>query len=458
MPDPRRVLLAVAIALTGLATIATPALASSAKTTTLPRIRHVWVIMLENKDYGESFQLFAGSDPYLSRTLPSMGALLPYYFGVGHDSLDNYLALVSGQPPTADSKSDCDPDGASNEHTTATNQYGVSQSGGCWFPANVKTIADQLSSHHFTWRGYAEGMDGSCTGAGITNGEYAEKHNPFPYFASLLSDGECADNDVPLYPSGVPAGDIADSNLAADLTSVATTPNFSFIAPNECDDGHNDCIDSSTVSESPQQTEDQLSQDNSFLEKVVPLIMSSPAYKRNGMIVVTFDEGDILPTVLDSCCDEPAFDPDGTPPGGENISGSLDTPGPGGGQVGAVVLSPAIKPKTVSDECYNHYSLLHTMEDLFGLPYLGEAAQDDSNEAGGVNSFSRDVFTDPHGVKGSEKAPAPGGFGSAKNTGPLCETSVIVNAASMQQSATRRARSQRASASRARRGTRRARR
>jgi phosphatidylinositol-3-phosphatase len=398
------------------------------QTTRLPRIRHVWVIVLENKDYGEAYQLYASSDPYLSRTLPSMGALLPYYFSTGHDSLDNYLSIVSGQPPTADSKADCDPDGPSNEHTPATNAYGVSQSGGCWFPANFKTIADQLAARHLTWRGYAEGMEGTCTGSGIPNGEYAEKHNPFPYFASLIGDGQCAADDVPLYPSSDPTDAIAGSNLAIDLQSVQTTPNFSFIAPDECEDGHNDCIDSSSTSESPQQTEDELAEDNTFLKRWVPVIMASPAYKRNGMIVITFDEGDILPTVLDSCCDEPPFDPDGTPPGGENLSSSPYSPGPGGGQVGAVVLSPAIRPGTTSHQCYNHYSLLHTVEDLFGLHYLAEAAQDRSNEPGGVNSFSRDVFTDPGGIDGSVLAPAPGGFRSARNTGPSCETSVVLSA------------------------------
>ena len=59
--------------------------------------------------------------------------------------------------------------------------------------------------------------------------------------------------------------------------------------------------------------------------------------------------------------------------------------GPGGGSIGAVLLSPLIKPGTVSDVQYNHYSLLRTIEDIFGLPHLGDAAMPQ------VRSFGPDV-------------------------------------------------------------------
>jgi hypothetical protein len=73
----------------------------------MPHVRHVFVIVLENKEFAETFgagRLFA---PYLTRTLVSQGALLPNYFGTGHASADNYIAMVAGQPPTAASKNDC---------------------------------------------------------------------------------------------------------------------------------------------------------------------------------------------------------------------------------------------------------------------------------------------------------------------------------------------------------------
>ncbi len=60
--------------------------------------------------------------------------------------------------------------------------------------------------------------------------------------------------------------------------------------------------------------------------------------------------------------------------------------GPGGGRIGTVLLSPLIRPGTVSTVAYNHYSLLRTIEDIFGLPHLGDAAMPQ------VRSFGPDVF------------------------------------------------------------------
>jgi hypothetical protein len=61
--------------------------------------------------------------------------------------------------------------------------------------------------------------------------------------------------------------------------------------------------------------------------------------------------------------------------------------GPGGGLVGAVLLSPYIAAGTTSRVDYNHYSMLGTIEDLFGLPRLADAA--------GATAFGADVFTRP---------------------------------------------------------------
>ncbi len=55
--------------------------------------------------------------------------------------------------------------------------------------------------------------------------------------------------------------------------------------------------------------------------------------------------------------------------------------------MGAVLLSPFIKPGTVSTAAYNHYALLRWVEDTFGLPHLGYAAAD------GLRPFGTDVFT-----------------------------------------------------------------
>ena len=69
-------------------------------------IKHVWLIILENKSYDETFTGL-NYNSYLWQTLPSEGALLQNYYGTGHTSMDNYISLVSGQGPEFDTQNDC---------------------------------------------------------------------------------------------------------------------------------------------------------------------------------------------------------------------------------------------------------------------------------------------------------------------------------------------------------------
>src|SRR6201987_3630780 len=146
-----------AIVLLGAALSAQRAAAASAAP-----VRHVWVIVLENKEFEETFgpgTLFA---PYLTKTLPSEGALVPHYFGTGHSSADNYIAMIAGQPPTFESKEDCpDPLTTLPESSDAN---GVAQGGGgCVYPAKFKTIADQLVAKNLRWRAYAQNIPAPCS-------------------------------------------------------------------------------------------------------------------------------------------------------------------------------------------------------------------------------------------------------------------------------------------------------
>ena len=72
----------------------------------LPTIKHLFVLVLENENSDESFGPNPPS-PYLGKTLPEAGALVPNYFGIGHASLDNYIAMISGQPPNPITQADC---------------------------------------------------------------------------------------------------------------------------------------------------------------------------------------------------------------------------------------------------------------------------------------------------------------------------------------------------------------
>src|SRR5262249_8797405 len=137
---------------------------------------------------------------------------------------------------------------------------------------------------------------------------YAARHNPFVYFHSLLDLGDCASDDLPL------------TQLGADLASPAKTPNYAFIVPNLCHDGSEACLDDAPGG---------LEAADVFLAQWVPKILASPAYRRDGLLVITFSDG---PASDDSgCCNSPAA---------SAPVGSLA----GGGRVGALLLSRYVTP------------------------------------------------------------------------------------------------------------------
>lgn len=333
-------------------------------------VRHVFLIVLENEPFDVTFGAKSLA-PYLAHTLPAQGALLSQYYATGHYSLDNYISLISGQAPNPDTQNDC---GTYVEfHPTAgkLDASGQLAGRGCIFPTQVKTLADQLHTAGLSWKGYMEGMGSDpareaaqCGHVAIgsrdhTNGEslkdrYADKHNPFVYFHSIIDDpAYCGAHVVPL------------DEMMKDLQKVATTPNFAFITPDLCHDGH----DAPCRNGEP----GGLVSADQFLRTWVPRITHSPAFRKNGLLIITFDEG----TDAQACCGERGL-PGGPQPGQY---------GPGGGRIGAVMLSPFIRPGTVSDHPYNHYSTLRSIEQWFGLPYLGYAGEN------GVPVFGRDVFT-----------------------------------------------------------------
>jgi hypothetical protein len=340
---------------------ATPARADVAP----PPIKHVFVIVLENKGYSETFG--PGSEaPYLSTQLTAQGQLLTQYYGTAHQSLANYIAMVSGQAPNVDTQADCQIYTDVAPGTPGPDGQAIGQ--GCVYPGWVKTIADQLAAKGLSWKGYMEDMGTNCrhpafgqrddTQTAEVGDQYAARHNPFVYFHSLLDSGACGANDVPL------------DQLPTDLGAAATTPSYAFITPNLCHDGHDtpECVDG---------TPGGLPAADAFLQEWVPRIQSSPAYAEGGMIIVTFDEAESGDA--SACCNERPG-PNTTNPGGL-------TPGPGGGRTGAVLISQYIRPGSINNNGYNHYSLLRSLENVFGLGHLGYANQS------GLKAFGKDVYT-----------------------------------------------------------------
>ena len=376
---------------------------SSSLTAGQQQVRHVFIITLENENYATTFG--AGTKaPYLAQTLASQGALVQQYYGTGHVSLDNYISMISGQAPTQQTDNDC----PTYQDVTLTGMTpdGQAIGTGCVYPASVKTLPDQLTTAGYTWKGYEEDMGNDPTreaaicghpvlnatdltqsaeapSAAVPGGDqYATRHNPFMYFHSIIDSPACGQNVVNL------------AKLTTDLQSVATTANFNLITPNLCDDGH----DSPCANGQP----GGLTSVNTFLQKWVPIIMASPAFQQDGLLIINFDEssyanvtqsssGQTLTFGGTSCCSQQLGPNLATFPQSSSLSYKGQTitvtkQSYGGDQTGAVMISKFIKPGTVSTVQYNHYSLLRSIEDIFQLGHLGYAAQ------AGLVGFGNDIF------------------------------------------------------------------
>lgn len=406
--------------------------ALNAVTTDASRVRHVFIIVLENKNFDDTFGS-SRQDPYLQKKLVSLGALLTQYYGTGHASLDNYLSMISGQSPTPDTVEDCVPGLTSEignyndvQQTGTTPDGQVIASGGCIYPSAVKTLADQLAAAGFRWKGYMEDMGNDPARESATCGHpnfgirtdntnaseppsssvpqgdaYATRHNPFMYFHSIIDSPDCSRNVVNL------------KLLAADLVHKSTTPNLAFITPNLCHDGHDGDGSGEAEKTCADGEPGGLTSVDAFLRTWVPRILNSPAYKADGLLFITFDEGNytltesvnentaqtIVELTFDgqACCGQrPGPNLQGVRPG--TIT-QLNTPtrverftvnGYGGDRIGAVILSPFVRPGSISTATYNHYSLLKSLEDIFCLSkHLGYA--DDNPQTGyHVDSIGND--------------------------------------------------------------------
>jgi Phosphoesterase family len=324
------------------------------------QIGHVWVIVLENHAYTSNFSPLEGTQNSYLEQLPSQGALLTHYYGTGHSSLDNYLSMVSGQAPQADVQDDCPSYDAMSgsidaSGTPATNaDFGqfVDSAGadappgdnGCVFPSSVKTIFNQLDSAGETWKVYAQDLGNADNAQGTSfthdagtadcgapdstvapaptqssvtdnpnpssadaTDQYVAKHNPLAWFYSMLpasmggtGGSDCANNLAPLFGP--------NDQLFNDLQSDSTTPDLSYIVPNNCSNGHDAVCAGNNLSggfensgqgqqgQIPNPTSSDINStggtysESLFLQHIIPEIEASPAFKDNGLIVVNYDE------------------------------------------------------------------------------------------------------------------------------------------------------------------------
>ena len=197
------------------------------------QVRHVFVLVLENESAAVTF----GPDSparYLSETLPARGAFVPNYYGVGHASLDNYIAMISGQAPNASTQADC---GVFADFAASgpLGSFGQQPGTGCVYPSDVPTLPSQLTAAGLTWRSYDEDMGADPSRESATCGHpvvgqpdhteaatptdmYASRHDPFVYFHSIIDNTGLCDSHV-----------VNLDALPADLSRVSSTRNYIFI-------------------------------------------------------------------------------------------------------------------------------------------------------------------------------------------------------------------------------------
>lgn len=255
---------------------------------TVLAFRHIFLIVMENKEYD---QVIGSPDaPYLNQ-LATRYAVAERYYAIRHPSLPNYLALFGGQ--TFGVKSDCID---------------------CY--TDAPSLVAQLEARGKSWKSYQEDLPRPCF-LGAEAGGYVLKHNPFLYFQDIRSSPARCERILPL------------TQFDADLASGAA-PNFVWITPNVRHDMHDGSV----------------AEGDRWLADVVPRILASDAWREDGLLMITWDEG----TSSAGCC-------------------VLAT----GGRVATLVIAARGKRGYRSTVPATHYSLLRTIEDAWGLEYLGHS-------------------------------------------------------------------------------------
>ena len=192
---------------------------------------------------------------------------------------------------------------------------------------NATSLPDLIEASGRTWKTYQQDMPLPCySGSSFKN--YVKRHNPFVYFDSIRYDKiRCENNVVPL------------TMLKTDA-EAGQLPNFMFISPDRCNDAHDCTIDYA---------------DEELTDELNILIPALDKTAEPYLIVINWDEGNADTTT--SCC---------------------GLPEKAGGRIAVVLISPQVKNGFTDDTPYTHYSLLKTISESWGLPYLGHAAEDNN--------------------------------------------------------------------------------
>ncbi|NYD42976.1 alkaline phosphatase family protein [Nocardioides panaciterrulae] len=314
---------------------------------------HVFVIMLEN--HSQSSVIGDVNAPYITK-LATHYTMADNYYGVTHPSMPNYIAAIAGD----------------NFGIQDDNDQNIVN-------LDRPNLVDQLEAHHINWGAYMQDLPadkearfGPARADGTLISLYAKKHNPFVLFDDVKNDPERMAK-VKDYTA-----------LGADLDSK-DAPQFVWISPNQCNDMHGGVYD--TVADHPETpcpygsakddaNDAALKQKaDTFVKQAVRTIRHSEAWTKQSAIVIVTDENDYTGDETnggwestDGCCDSPYVEK-------ADPRISKDWPGGtyGGGLIPAIIVGHQSKGGHVDHHAYNHYSLLTTIEQNWGLGYLGHA-------------------------------------------------------------------------------------
>jgi hypothetical protein len=315
-----------------------PADAPSAR----PPVRHVVVVALAEAGAHDAFGPRTPM-PYLARELRAQGVLLRGYHAIGDGDLPNLLGLLSGRPGNSETAAGCP---ALTPFVAAgpAGADGRIPGAGCVLGADVPSLPAQLDAAGLGWRAFVAGADpppdlppAPCAApAAAPDGTPAPvDRDPLLFLAAVAAAPDCTARVSGL--AGLPD---------ALALAAADAPALTLVVPGACDAGREDAC--------PAGEPAGLQRADQWLREWVPQLVAAPAFADDGMIVVTFAAGTA-----------------------------------GDDRTGALVLSPHARPGAGSDVPYDHFALLRTVEDAFGLDHLGLAAAPDRH------AFGDDVFLRP---------------------------------------------------------------
>jgi hypothetical protein len=373
--------------------------------TGIPRLNHVFVIMMENHSFS---QILNNPNAQFITNYARQSNLANNYFAIAHPSLTNYLEITGGSnfgvltDGTPDWHNDkCLPNivtkvvdnealaapicpiygrgtdaetpaiDTTNETSGPPGDINIDGVQSIAPMANTfgKTIADQLSAVDFSWKSYQESLPiTGADGVNFSDGEYtnltdfskitpalnpplttadivnlyASKHNPFVYFRFGQTDfGLKRSVDL--------------NQLYTDLSS-GDVPNFSFVVPNQCNDQHGRGNSTPFCASDPDDNGTQAGLNPALIQagdvavqRLVTAIHASPIWSqgRNAIIVV-WDENDYFHA-------------------------------PETNKVVLIVDTNYGRHGVVSQARYNHFSLLKSLEAGFSLPCLNHACDSNVN-------------------------------------------------------------------------------